>query len=131
MSIYVPNELVTCNDWDPPRVNCYIKNLIVAMNDFHKKFVLPSSNMDMDDLFMLKNLQNQFIQSIHTARQMCFNKISKRLWDSLTSIKCYWSLLKIKINGKKVLRITTIFHNSKNIIDVKEKSEISNSFFAN
>ena len=131
MSNYVPNELVTCNDWDPSRINWYIKNLIVVINDFHKKFVLPSSNVDMDDLFMFKDLQNQFIQSIHTAKQMCFNKISKRLWDSLTSIKCYWSLLKIKINGKKVLWITTIFHNSKNIIDFKEKSEISNSFFAN
>ena len=48
-------------------MNRYIKNLIVAANDFHKKFVLPSSNMD--NLFMFKNLQNQLIQSIHTAKQ--------------------------------------------------------------
>ena len=67
MSNFVPNELVTCDDRQPPMMNRYIKNLIVAANDFHKKFVLPSSNMD--NLFMFKNLQNQLIQSIHTAKQ--------------------------------------------------------------
>ena len=61
----------------------YIKNLIVAINDFHKKSVLPSSSMD--NLFMFKNLQNQLIQSIHTAKQKYFNKISKKLCDRLTS----------------------------------------------
>ena len=39
MSNFVPNELITCDDRDPPWMNRYIKNLIVAINDFHKKFV--------------------------------------------------------------------------------------------
>ena len=46
MSNFVPIELVTCDNRDPPWMNRYMKNLIVAINDFHKKFVLPSSNMD-------------------------------------------------------------------------------------
>ena len=62
---FVPNELVTCDDRDLPLMNCYIKNLILTINDFHKKLVLPSSNMD--NPLMFKNLQNQLIQSIHTA----------------------------------------------------------------
>ena len=52
MSNIIPNELVTCDDRDPPCMNRYIKNLILAINDFHKKSVLPSSNMD--NLFMFK-----------------------------------------------------------------------------
>ena len=47
---------------DPHRMNRYVKNLTVAINDFHKKFVWPSSNMD--NLFMFKNLQKQLIQSM-------------------------------------------------------------------
>ena len=30
MSNFVPNELFTCNDWDPSWMNRYIKNLMVA-----------------------------------------------------------------------------------------------------
>ena len=94
MSNFVPIELVTCDDRDPPWMNRYMKNLIVAINDFHKKFVLPSSNMDLQQYFFLclKFSQNQLIQSVHTAKQKYFNKISKRLCDPMTSTKSYWSL---------------------------------------
>ena len=44
MSNFVPNELITCDDRDPPWMNRYIKHLVVAINNFHKKFLLPSSN---------------------------------------------------------------------------------------
>ena len=36
---FVPNELVTCDNWDPPWMNRYIKNVIVTIIDFHEKFV--------------------------------------------------------------------------------------------
>ena len=38
MSNFVSNELVTCDDLDPPWMNPYVKSLIVAINRFHKKF---------------------------------------------------------------------------------------------
>ena len=82
MSNFVLNELVTCDGRDPPWTNRYIKNFIATINDFHKKFVLPSSNMN--NLFMFKNLQKQLIQS---AKQKYFNKIGKKLCDLLTSTK--------------------------------------------
>ena len=129
MSNFVPNELVTCDDRQPPMMNRYIKNLIVAANDFHKKFVLPSSNMD--NLFMFRNLQNQLIQSIYTAKQKYFNKISKKLCEPLTSTKCYWSLLKTILCRKKVPRIPPIFHSNKYVTDITEKSEIFTFSFAN
>ena len=40
--------------------------------------------------------------------------------------KCYWSLLKTLLNGKK---IPCIPHNNKYVSDFKEKSESFNSFF--
>ena len=105
------------------------KNLIVAINDFHENFFLPSNNTD--NLLMFKNLQNQLIQSIHTAKQKYFNKISKKLCDPLTSTKCYWSLLKTIVNEKKIPYIPPFFHNNKYVTGFKEKSEIFNSFFTN
>ena len=79
MSNFVPNELITCDDQDSPWMNRYIKNLIAATNDFHKK-----SPSNTGNLLMFKNLQNQLIQSILTAKQRYFNKISKKLCDCVT-----------------------------------------------
>ena len=129
MSNFAPNELITCDDQDPPWMNRHVKNLIAAINDFHKKFVLSSSNTG--NLLMFKSLQNQSIQSIHTAKQGHFKKISKKLCDPLTSTNCYWSLLKTILNEKKVPCIPPIFRNNKYVTDSKEKSEIFNSFFTN
>ena len=106
-SNFVPNKLVTCDDREPPSMNRYIKDLIVSINYFRKKFVLPSRNIG--NLLILKNLQNQLIQSIHKAKQKYFNKTSKKLCDPLTSTKFYWSLLKTILNGKKVPCIPPIF----------------------
>ena len=110
-------------------MNCHIKNLIVLINNFHKKFVLPSSNMD--NVFIFKKLQNQLVQCIHIAKQMYFNKISKKLCDPLTRTKCYWLQLKTILNRKKVPCIPPIFHKNKYVTDFKEKSEIFNSFPTN
>ena len=119
MSNFVLSELITCDDRDPPWMNRYIKQLILAVNDFYKKFVLSSSNTG--NLLMFKNSQNQLIQSIHTAKQKYFNKISKTLCDPLTSTKCSWLLLKTILNGKKVLCIAPIFHSKKYVTDFKRK----------
>ena len=70
---------------------------------------------------MFKNLQNQLIQSIHTAKQKYFNKLNKKMCDPLTRTKCYWSLLKTILNEKKVPCIPPIFHNNKYVTDFKEK----------
>ena len=126
MTKFASNELVICDDRDPPWMNRYIKNVIVAINDFHEKLVLPSSNIG--NLLIFRNLQNQLIQSIHIAKQKYFNKISWKLWDPLTSTKCYWSQVKTILNGKKVTCIQPIFHNNKYVTDFKEKSEIFDYF---
>ena len=69
-------------------------------------------------------------QSIQIAKQNYVNKIAQRLCDPNTSSKCYWSLLKTLLNGKKIPCIPPLFHGDKYIVGFQEKSEIFNSFFA-
>ena len=108
-------------------MNCHIKNLIVLINNFHKKFVLPSSNMD--NVFIFKKLQNQLVQCIHIAKQMYFNKISKKLCDPLTRTKCYWLQLKTILNRKKVPCIPPIFHRTSMSQTLKKRVKFSILFF--
>ena len=83
----IPNETITCDDCDPPWMNSFIKNLIRAKDNFYKKSVRKSNNMNQ--LCAFKNLQNHLNQSIQIAKQNYVNKIAQRLDDPNTSSKCY------------------------------------------
>ena len=108
ISNFIPNETITCDDRDPPWMNSFIKNLIRAKDNFYKKFVRKSNNMYHHYAF--KNLQNHLNQSIQIAKQNYFNKIAQSLGDPNTSSKCYWSLLKTLLNGKKIPCVPPLFH---------------------
>ena len=49
--------------------------------------------------------------------------------DPNTSLKAYWSILKIFLN-KKIPRIPPVYHNNNYITDCKEKAQIFNNFLA-
>ena len=59
-----------------------------------------------------------------------YRKISKKLSDPSTNSKCYWTLLKTPLSGRKIPCILSLFHNNKLITDFKRKSEIFHYFFA-
>ena len=82
----------------------------------------------MYHLCAFKNLKNHLNQSIQIANQSYVNKIAQRLGDPNTSRKCYWSLLKTLLNGKKIPCIPLLFHDSEYIVDFQEKSKISKCF---
>ena len=99
-SNFIPVETITCDYRHPPWMNSFIKNLIRAKDNFYKKFVNKSNNMNQ--LYAFKNLQNHLNPSIPKAKQNYVNKIAQRLGDPNISSKCYWSLLKILLNEKKI-----------------------------
>ena len=77
-------------------------------------------------LYQLVKLQS----SINFFQFNYYSKISKKLSDQPTSPKCYWTLLRTLLNGRKIPGIPPLFHNNKFITDFKEITEIFNSFFA-
>ena len=123
VSNFIPNETITRDDRDPPWMNSFIKNLIRAKDNFYKKFVRKSNNMY--HLCAFNKLQNHLNQSIQMAKQNYVNKIAQRLGDPNTSSKCYWSLLKTLLNGKKIPCIPPLFHGDKFIVDFQEKVRFS------
>ena len=52
------------------------------------------------------------------------------LGSKCTSPKCYWTLIKTRLDGRNIFCILLLFYDNKFITDFKEKSEIFNSFFA-
>ena len=93
MSNFVPNEIIICDDRDPPEMNRYIKNLILYKANFYKTFVRGKNSMF--HLLTFHNLQNRLNKFIQKAKQNYLSKVAKKLNDPSTSTKCYWSLLKL------------------------------------
>ena len=59
-----------------------------------------------------------------------FFRISEKLNNSNTSTKCYWSLIKTLLNGKKVPCVPPIYDNNRYVTDFKEKCQLFNSYFS-
>ena len=91
-------------------------NIISTRNLFVKAIICTISV-----LLKTYNLQNHLNQSIQIAKQNHVNKIAQRLGDPNASSKCYWSLLKTLLYGKKIPCIPPLFHDDKYIVDFQEK----------
>ena len=66
----------------------------------------------MFPLLTFKNLQNHLNQFIQKSKQNYLNKVAEKLRDPSTSTKCYWSLLKLLLNDKKISCIPPMFRNN-------------------
>ena len=78
----------------------------------------------------LDGLQAKLQSSINFFQFEYYRKISKKWSAPSASPKCYLNLLKTPLNGRKIPCIPPLFPDNKFITNFKEKSEISNSFFA-
>ena len=75
-------------------------------------------------------MQKHISKSIENAKNKYFFRISEKLNNPNTSTKCYWSLIKTLLNGKKVPCVPPIYDNNRYVTDFKEKCQLFNSYFS-
>ena len=108
---FIPLKSTTSNDKDPPWMNKQIKTLTAekkALYERLKRRMLNSKLFGKFDALKAK-LQN----SINYFEFEYHRKISKKLSNPSTSPKCYWTLLKTLLNGRKTPCIPPLFHDNK------------------
>ena len=125
---YIPHETIICNDIDPPWINNNIKKMFNDKNCANKSY-----HQNVNDSSTFQNFQ--FLQSrlnllIEKSNLKYYARLSKKLLDPMTSLKTYWSRLKIFLNNKKIPCIPPSQYENKFIIDFRRKPEIFNTFFA-
>ena len=101
ISNYIPHETIACDDKDPTWFNKNIKQLIQEKNNAYKSYILSDKNPQIFE--RVKSLQNQLKCSIEGNKRIYYLRISKKLMDSATSAKTYWSILKKLLHKKKFL----------------------------
>ena len=92
-SNYFPSKYITVDDKDPPWMTGAIKNKINL-----KKPLSRSKNF-----IGLQNLAVEISELISVRKEEYYNNLSKKLNDSNTSAKTYWSILNSFYKGNRAL----------------------------
>ena len=82
---YIPHETIIYDDQDPPWINNKVKKVIQEKNQL---FSRVKSTINNSTLFLQDNLNDL----IGTSKRQYYIRISKKLMDTTTSAKTYWSI---------------------------------------
>ena len=88
---FIPRERIVCDYRDSPWINNKIKKLISEKNSAYKSYCRFNR-----DVFLFE----KFLQ-IENSKQSYYSKLSSKLANPATSLRTYWSILKIFLNNKK------------------------------
>ena len=99
-SSFIPHETIFCDDRDPPWITSKIKNLIDEENTAYQSYIQNVKNKQSFQVCQV--IQNMLLSAIEVSKQQYYSQISKKLLDSSTSRRAYWSLLKTFLINKKI-----------------------------
>ena len=128
LSNFIPHEILTCGDKDPPWSNKKIKGIIQEKNKTFKVYHHNSSNIVLKT--RLRSLQVRLNNSIGCAKETFYNKIANKLNHTQKNAKAYCSLIEMLLNNKKIPLIPSLYYDNRFITEFKEKAELFNSFFS-
>ena len=123
----IPNQVIKCNDKDPPWISSEIKTAIKRKQRVYKKFLLRGKRQE--DLNLVKVAQYEASKMIQKAKEDYYLKIGHKLSDPGFGIKTYWSVLNRLINKKKSLNIPPLLENGLFVTNPLSKANILNDFF--
>ena len=128
MSNYVPNEVITINDKDPPWITSNIKNKITHKNSLFQKYIRNGRNAH--DLDNLEIARNNITNAIKESKRLFYERMNFKLINPNTSPKTYWSILKSLYSDNKIPIIPPVIHRNEFVTSFKDKAELFNNFFA-
>ena len=91
-------------------MNKQIKTLALVKNALYKRLKKRIVNSKL--LGKLDTLQAKLQSLINFFQFKYYRKISKKLSEPSISPKCYWTLLKTLLNGRKITCIPPLFHDN-------------------
>ena len=108
-SQYIPNEIVTCDDRDPPWMTATLKSAIKRKHRVYNKYV--KRGRKPDDWEYVRKVRNETSSLITRAKDEYFSNLGKKLSDPTNEIKSYWATLNKIINNKKFSNIPPLLEN--------------------
>ena len=124
---FIPREVITCDDRDPPWINSSIRRLIQDENEACKRFKRSNNNSQyFDNLQSLQNLLGGGGGcSTEESKERYYSRLSEKLMEPSASPKTYWSVIKSSRNNKKY----PVFHQFFTKIDLLQISKKKPNYF--
>ena len=129
ISNFIPHELKTFDDKDPPWITNNIKQLIKEKEIMFNFFL----ENPLNDLLRqsVNQIQESIIIELENAKQNYYEKLSQKLiYNRKVNPKVYWSLLKTLLSDSKIPCIPPLIIDDEFVIDVNKKAKLFNDFFA-
>ena len=125
---YIPNEIITINDMDPPWITDKIRNKIRCKNELYRKYM--HNGKTLLDLEQVQNACLSLNNMISDSKKSYYNRLSNKLSNPKTNPKTYWTILKSLYCDRKIPVIPHLVHNNENITDFKCKANLFNAHFS-
>ena len=107
LSNFIPHNILTCNDKDPPWFIKKIKGINTEKDNAFKAYRSNSSNTALKRF--LRNLQVCLNSSIKCDKEKVYHKMANKFNDTQKNAKSYWSLIKMFLNNNKTPLIPSLF----------------------
>ena len=126
---FIPNEVITIDDRDPPWMTSLIKKKFQAKDLLYQNYLrYGRSQFDYEKVEEACHSINNLILD---SKNAYYRRMSNKLSDPKTSPKAYWSILKSFFCDKKTPIIPPILINGEYITNFKAKADIFNTYFSN
>ena len=87
MSTFIPNEILTTDDRDPPWINNKIKSsLIKSKTEYFKNCIKPNNPASVRHF---EQMQEDLPKNIEISKQKCYSNLSGKLATDKINPKCY------------------------------------------
>ena len=125
---YLPNKKIKCDYRQPPWMTDKIKTLLREIYKIRKMFYKNGQKTTDREKVLIKSAE--CTKEILEAKNIYILAMPKKLEDSKTAPKTYWTILNCLIYNKKIPAIPPLFVNGNFVSDFSVKANLFNDFFA-
>ena len=127
MHRFIPNQMIKCDDRDPPWITPQLKTVIKHKHRVYNKYV--KRGRKPDDWDYVRQVRNETSAMITNTKDDYFVALGRKLSNLINGPKTYWTTLNKIINKKKMTNIPPLLENGMFVTNFQTKANIFNGLF--
>ena len=127
MHRFIPNQMIRCDDRDPPWITPKLKMAIKRKHRVYNKYV--KRGRKPDEWEYVRQVRNDTSAMITNSKDNYFAELGHKLSNPNNGPKTYWTILNRIINKKKTMNIPPLLENGLFVTNFQTKVDIFNELF--
>ena len=122
MHRFIPNQMIRCDDRDPPWITPKLKTAIKRKHRVYNKYV--KRGRKPDEWEYVRQVRNETSAMITNSKDNYFAELGHKLSNPNNGPKTYWTILNRIINKKKTMNIPPLLENGLFVTNFQTKADI-------